>query len=101
MKKKTYTKEEDVTIIVKKNQPLLYSIWLTPSDWKQLFTKEEYYILVTECLNSSVTEDEMILNGYLLTYNSLCLILGNEKENHKQILLRFFERIKKKHCKES
>ena len=94
MEKKTNIKKEDITIVVKETPPPLYSIWLAPSDWKKLFTKQEYYLLITECLNSTVSENGMIIYGYLLTHNALCLVLGNDKESHKRILLLFFERIK-------
>ncbi len=95
MEKKTNIKKEDITISVKETPPTLYSIWLAPTDWKKLFTKEEYYILIIECLNCTVAENGMTINGYLLTHNAICLMLNNDKKNHKQILLAFFERIKK------
>ncbi|NDI99696.1 hypothetical protein GWA97_11465 [Flavobacterium sp. LaA7.5] len=95
MEKKTNIKKEDIIVVVKETPPTLYSIWLAPGSWKKLFTKEEYHILIIECLNSTVCDNKMKISGYLLTYNSLCLILGNEEENCRKVLLSFFERIKK------
>ena len=95
MEKKTEIKKEGIIIAAQKAPHKLYSIWLTPCDWKKLFTKEEYYLIMTESLNSTVYNDKMILNGYLLTHNSLCLILDNDEENCHRVLLAFFERVKK------
>lgn len=77
----------------------VYAIMLIPGDWKKLFLHDQFHNLIAECLNLCVYEDDMIINGYLITYEKIWLILDDGYEAPKKLVI-FSEKIKKAFLKQ-
>lgn len=71
-----------------------HAVRLVPGDWKKLFGKEHFYTVTAECLNTCVYNKNMHIHGYVITYNSICLLIGNGDKVHEK-LTAFYDEIKK------
>lgn len=79
-----------------------YSIWLTPGSWQQLFTNLQYHTMIAACLNDCAHENGMVINGYVITNSSICLVLQNERKKCHDLLSLFYECVQNRiaaHCK--
>ncbi|GGB79122.1 hypothetical protein GCM10007424_19100 [Flavobacterium suaedae] len=83
----------NIDIHIEPNTHAIYAIRLVPGKWKEIFSKGNYAVLIAECLNECVYENDMHINGYLITYNSVCLLLSNDIECQQKITL-FMKKVK-------
>ena len=88
-KKRTLKKDAQVR---KASFPLSAFI-LKAGAWKNTFTAEQCRLIVAGALNECVRTEEMHLVGYLLTKDSVCIVLQMEQAQTDKMLMIFYEKV--------
>jgi putative transposase len=84
-----------------KNMPILhilkdyqskYFLTFTVIEWIDIFTCEDYFILLSDCINFCINNKGLIINGYVFMTNHIHL-LADTKSNYNLIdIVRDFKR---------
>lgn len=65
-----------------------------PGHWKARFTAAEVKLIISQALNYCVDKEKMLLTGYFISYNNVCLVLKMEKRHLKRMLHTFYASVR-------